>query len=100
MLREDDVDRESLASLLERGLSLEEIGRCFGKHPSTVSYWMGKYGLEAVNRDRHRARGGIERERLEELVSQGLSITELAEALQRSKATVRHWLRRHGLQTV
>jgi DNA-directed RNA polymerase subunit RPC12/RpoP len=61
---------------------------------------MEKHGLEAVNRDKHAAKGEIDFERLQALVNQGLSITELAEALQRSKATIRHWLERYGLQTV
>lgn len=94
------MDKESLASLLARGLSLENIARRFGKHPSTVSYWMAKHGLQAVNRDRHLARGGIERSQLEALVKQGMSITELAVELDRSKATIRHWLKKYDLQTL
>jgi transposase len=94
------MDKESLASLLARGLSLESIARRFGKHPSTVSYWMAKYGLEAVNRDRHAARGAIEKSQLEALVKQGMSITELAVELDRSKATIRHWLKKYDLQTL
>lgn len=94
------MDKESLASLLGRGLSLENIARRFGKHPSTVSYWMAKYGLEAVNRDRHSARGGIDRSELEALVKQGMSITELGVELDRSKATIRHWLKKYDLQTL
>jgi transposase len=94
------MDKESLASLLARGLSLETIARRFGKHPSTVSYWMAKHGLEAVNRDRHASRGGIEQSQLEVLVTQGMSITELAIELDRSKATIRHWLKKYDLQTL
>ncbi len=56
-----------------------------------------KYGLEAVNREKHAAKGGIDRERLEELVEAGMSIAEIAAEVERSKATVRHWLRRYGL---
>jgi transposase len=95
-----EMDEESLVELLARGMSLEEIGRRFGKHPSTVSYWMNKYGLEAVNREKHAAKGAIERDQLRQLVDQGLSITELSQVLQRSKATVRHWLKQHELETV
>lgn len=94
------MEKEPLASLLARGLSLENIARRFGKHPSTVSYWMAKYGLQAVNRGRHAARGGIDQSRLEALVKQGMSITELAVELDRSKATVRHWLKKYDLQTL
>lgn len=89
------MDRNSLELLLGQGLSVEEIGRRFGKHPSTVSHWMAKYGLEAVNREQ-RARGGIEREPLEALVEAGMTISELAVEFGLSKATVRHWLRKYG----
>lgn len=94
------MERESLRLLLAQGLSVEKIARRFGKHPSTVSYWMGKHGLEAPNRDKHASRGEIERETLAALIGHGMSITELAAELDRSKATVRHWLKRYGLQTL
>jgi transposase len=60
---------------------------------------MQKHGLEAPNREKHAAKGGIARERLEELVASGMSIAAIAEEVQLSKATVRHWLTRHGLRT-
>lgn len=93
------MDRESLKLLLGQGLSVERIAKRFGKHPSTVSYWMEKHGLEAVGREKHGAKGGIERERLEELVEQGMTIAEIAGELGLSTTTVRHWLARHGLRT-
>jgi transposase len=93
------MDRASLEVLLERGLSLAEIGRRFDRHEATVSYWVRKHGLEAVNRQKHAARGGLSREDLEPLVKRGASIAEVAEAVGRSKATVRHWLTRCGLKT-
>jgi IS30 family transposase len=72
------MERESLEQLLEQGFSLEEIGRRFGKHGATISYWMKRYGLQAANREKHAARGGIERARLETLVDDGMTIAELA----------------------
>lgn len=93
------MDENALRVLLAQGVSVEEIGRRFGRDPSTISYWMHKYGLEAPNREKYAAKGGIERERLEELVAEGMSIAEIAEAVQRSKGTVRHWLRKYGLRT-
>jgi transposase-like protein len=50
-------------------------------------------------RDKHAAKGGIEREVLEELVHEGTTIAEIAAELGVSKATVRHWLRRYGMRT-
>lgn len=93
------MDRDSLTTLLARGVSVEKIAQRFGKHPSTVSYWMAKYGLEAPNRDKHAAKGGIARERLEQFIAAGLTIAEIAAEVDLSKTTVRHWLGRYGLKT-
>ena len=93
------MDRTSLEQLLRQGLSLAEIGRRFGLHESTVGYWVEKHGLEAVHADRHAAKGALSRAMLQPLVARGLSIAQIAEAVHRSKPTVRHWLRRHGLRT-
>src|SRR5947207_4985405 len=93
------MDRSSLEVPLAQGLSLAEIGRRFGRHEATVAYWMQKYGLRAVNRDQHLAKGALTREQLEPLVDAGMSIADLAKALDRSKASVSDWLAKHGLQT-
>jgi IS30 family transposase len=50
------MDRASLEGYLSQGLSLAEIGKRFGKHEATVSYWLKKHGLAAVNRDKHTAK--------------------------------------------
>ena len=88
-----------MEQLLGQGLSLAEIGRRFGRHEATVSYWVEKHGLQAAKRDKHAARGVIAREDLEALVEADMSITQIAEAVGRSKATVCHWLIRYGLKT-
>jgi transposase len=93
------VDKESLELLLGQGLSVERIAKRFGKDPSTVSYWMGKYGLEANHREKHAAKGGLEIEQLQVLVEAGMTIAEIAAEVERSKGTVRHWLRHYGLRT-
>jgi transposase len=93
------MDRDSLKLLLAQGLSVEKIAGRFGKHPSTVSYWMDKHGLVAPNREKHAAKGGIERGRLEQLVEAGMTIAEIADQVSLSKTTVRHWLRRYELKT-
>lgn len=93
------MEKESLERLLGQGESVERIAKRFGKDPSTVSYWMKKYGLTSPYAEKHAAKGGIDREQLESLVQAGLSIAEIASAVERSKATVRHWLRRYELQT-
>lgn len=88
-----------MEQLLDQGLSLTAIGQRFGRHESTVAYWVEKHGLEAARQDRHAARGGLERAELERLVDGGASIAQIAEVVERSKATVRHWLMRYGLKT-
>ncbi len=79
------MEKESLEALLGRGESVERIAKRFGKDPSTVSYWMKKYGLTSPYAEKHAAKGGIERERLEALVDAGLSIAGIAEALGAAK---------------
>jgi transposase len=93
------MDRTSLEQLLSQGLSLAEIGRRFDLHESTVGYWVEKHGLRAVNHDKFAAKGTLMREDLEPLIEQGASIAQIAEAVKRSKGTVRHWLREYGLTT-
>ena len=93
------MDRETLTGLLDRGLSLAAIGREVGLDESTVGYWLKKHDLHAVNAGKHAGRGGIDREVLERLVADGLSIRAIAEFLDFSPATVRHWLERYGLKT-
>lgn len=93
------MDRASLEQLLGQGLSLAEIGRRVGRHEATVSYWLKKYGLEAVGSEKFTPKGGLRREDLEQLVAEGASISKIAEAVGRSMGTVRHWLAKYGLRT-
>lgn len=85
--------------MLGEGLSLAEIGIRVGRHEATVAYWMKKHGLAAVNRQKHATRGGLDRDELETMVASGASIADMAEAVERSKGTVRHWLKEYGLTT-
>ena len=93
------MDREVLEQLLGDGLSLAEIGRSVDRHEATVRYWVKKHGLAAVHRSKHASKGGIPPDELEALVNTGASIAQIAEAVGRSKATVRHWLGKYGLRT-
>ena len=93
------MDRAVLEKLLGEGLSLAEIGRQLRRHESTVAYWAGKHELQANGRKRQAAKGALTQAELVGLVDARLSISEIAERLDRSKATVRHWLRRYGLKT-
>jgi len=93
------MEREKLATWLEEGASIEEIARRVERHPSTVSYWLRKYGLRSAHADKHTPKGPLDRDRLTGLVSQGLTTTEIAAALSTHRATVRRWMRRYGLET-
>jgi transposase len=94
------MERALLEEMLEEGLSLEAIGRRVGRHEATVSYWLKKYELGAVNAHAHRSRGGLSREELSALVAEGLSTAQMSAALGVSRTTVRHWLREYGLRTI
>jgi transposase len=93
------MDRETLAALLAEGRSIESIARETGRAPSTVSYWVNKYCLTSRHARRHAARGGIERDRLQALVEEGLSVRQIAARCAVSATTVRHWLQRYELKT-
>ncbi len=94
------MDRAALKTLLDDGLSLAEIGRKLGRHESTVAHWLQIHGLEANGRDKHAGRGGLSRDVLAPLASAEMSIAQIADAVDRSKATVRYWLGRYELRTV
>jgi transposase len=93
------MDKDALAAMLGRGLSVERIAQRLRKHPSTVSYWIQKHGLAAMNERKHAPKGGIARERLAALVDSGLSTREIAAEVGLSQTGVRHWLKRHDLST-
>jgi transposase len=93
------MDRSELQRMLDGGLSLAEIGKRVGLHESTVGYWVKTYDLRAANQARHASRGGLTREQLEPMARAGMTIAEIADGTGRSKATVRHWLAKHGLRT-
>jgi transposase len=93
------MERDFLEEQLAAGRSLEQIGRLAGRHPSTVGYWVKQYGLTAVFRDKHAAKGGLSRAVLEAHVARGASLRTIARAHDVSETTVKHWMRKFGLQT-
>ncbi|MGC1852072.1 MAG: helix-turn-helix domain-containing protein [Solirubrobacterales bacterium] len=93
------MDKRFLESCLASGMSLEAIGREVGRHPSTVSYWLKKHGLNAIGQSQHAPKDAIDQTHLTELVNQGLSIRQIADELGAGYSTVRYWLRKLDLET-
>lgn len=94
------MERELLQGLLEEGASLAEIARRVGPHEASIGYWVRRYGLAANNREKHAAKGPLEREVLVRLVADAWSLAQIADEVGRSKTTVRYWLREYGLATM
>jgi transposase len=92
------MEKEFLERCLGEGMSLEAIGKQVGKHESTVSHWLKKYGLEATRAEKHKAKGALSKNELERLLAAGLSLREIARRTGRSLATIRHWMRRYELK--
>src|SRR5437764_3451277 len=93
------MDRRFLEEQLAAGRSLEQIGALMGRHPSTVSYWLQKYGLVATNHDKNAPKRTIDPAVFSELVSVGHTRAELAAKLGISGSTVTYWLRKLRLRT-
>lgn len=93
------MTKEELERYLAEGLSLEQIGERIGRHPSTVSYWLKKHGLKPLGHDKHTPSGKVDPDRLREVIQSGATIREAAAELGVGYSTVRHWLKRLGLET-
>lgn len=91
------MDKALLEYYLEQGLSLAQMGVLTNRDASTVGYWVQKHGLVANGHARNAPRGGLSREELEPLVERGLALHEIAAELERSPATIRYWIKKHGL---
>lgn len=91
------MELDLLKRYLEAGLSLEQIGALVDRSPSTVGYWVQKHRLSANGRDKYAARGALTAEQLQPLVDEGLTLTQMAERLNRSITTIRYWLAKLGI---
>ncbi|HET9152763.1 MAG TPA: hypothetical protein VFN85_01445 [Solirubrobacterales bacterium] len=92
------MQKQLLEECLAEGMSLEGIGKRVGKHESTVSYWLKKHGLVAARAEKHSAKGAPSKEEMERLLAAGFSLREIAQRLDRSWATVRHWMGKYELK--
>jgi hypothetical protein len=90
--------RNSRRNWRRDGRSRRSPGRS-GATRARSHYWVNKHGLVSTFAAKHAGRGGIPRERLEELVEAGYTVQQMARELRRGSTTVRYWLRKHGLST-
>lgn len=93
------MDRDRLERYLAEELSLEAIGLLENCDPSTVSYWVRKFGFKANGQNKHAAKGIVDEETLQVLVGEGLTIAQIAARIDRSPAGARYWLKKYGLKT-
>src|SRR3712207_3410239 len=93
------MDAGWLAAELAAGRSYGEIAIEVGCDPSTVAYWARKHGLSSNHAAARAPRGALDRAELAPLVEAGLTVRQIAERVDRSPNTVRHWMRRHDLET-
>lgn len=92
------MEKEFLEERLAEGMSLEAIGGELSKHPSTVGYWLKKYGLAACGAEKFTGRGAVDRVQLEELADRGTTLAEMAKACDCSISTIRYWLKRYEIE--
>lgn len=59
--RQETIDREALATLVERGRSTTQIAAELGRHPRIVVAWLREFGLETSEAVRRR-QDGVERD--------------------------------------
>lgn len=93
------MERHLLERLLSEGLSIDAIAERVARSPSTVSYWLGRHGLQANGAARYGLREPIARDLLARLVESGLTVPQIAKAVDRSPAVVRRALAREGLKS-
>ena len=84
---------------LAEGMSLAQIGAVTNRDPSTVGYHLKKHGLKAAGHDAHAPNGKVDPDRLRQMIREGASIHGAAEKFGVSYSTVKHWVRRLGLET-
>ena len=92
------MKKEFLEGCLAEGLSLEQIGERIGRNASTVSYHLKRHGLSPVGHGVHAPNGKVDPERLQQLIAGGATVRSAATELGVSYSTVRHWLKRLGLE--
>ncbi len=93
------MDKRFLEDCLAQGMSLQAIGERVGRHPSTVSHWLKKYGLTANGAAKFSRRSGICETALMSLVDEEATVVEMAEHFDCSRSTIRYWLSRFGIKT-
>lgn len=92
------MEKGWLEECLTAEMSLAAIGQRAGRHPSTISYWLKKHGLQATKGSTHSPKGPVDKHQLLALIDEELSLAEIAERLSRSVTVVRYWISRYEIQ--
>jgi transposase len=90
------MDRDRLKGYLDEGLSLAQIGALENRHPSTIRWWLNRYGLEPNGR-KHGRRTSIDAELLQALSDEGLPVREIASRVGVSPSTANRAMLRLGI---
>ena len=93
------MDRDWLEAQLAAGRSIESIAREVGKHPSTVGYWVKKYGLTLPARGQARRARRARPETPVELVERGMSVRADRQGAGAELRRVQYWLAKYELKT-
>lgn len=92
------MDKEYLEDCLSKGMSLKQIAAVEGCAPGTVGYYVRKHGLVANGSAKYDPTRRIEREQLEPLLAEGLTLIEIAERLRRSPSAICRRIKSLGLE--
>ena len=95
MVKKIEIDRDELQRLVDKGLTLKEMGKAFGVNLQTVGRRIKEYGIERESQSTRERK--VQKEQLIQLLEQGYTQEEIAEILGCSGATVSKWKKKYGL---
>lgn len=94
------MDKLYLEELVAEGLSQNQIAEKSDCDRSTVKRWLKRYGLRTKNAEVYSVSyGPVEKSDLERMIDEGFTIAEIAERMNRSQTSARHWIEKYGLKT-
>lgn len=95
---EKKITKELIESMINKGKRRAEIARDFNVNPTSVIYFLKKYGLFKPTR-KARSLTPINKEELQKLANEGLSLNKMASELNTTTGRVRLHLDRYNIAT-